>query len=83
MSDGTRPHRSGEGAPPTVEAVVVKFSRGNRQVRLSLSAMEPLAEVTLSVDDAAELAERIGHAVTAIRAGHLPPGVETALDLEL
>lgn len=71
------------GPQPAEELVVVKFSRANRQIRMTLPATTPLAEVTLTVDDAAELAQRIGHAVTAIRDGHLPSGVETALNLEL
>lgn len=73
-----------QGASGTVPAsVIVKFSRGRRQVRLAFPTRDGMVETTLEVDAAAELSERIGHAVTAIREGGLPAGVETALDLEL
>ncbi len=77
------PRRQGASTGTVTASIVVKFSRGRRQVRLASPTGDGMVETTLEVDAAAELSERIGHAVTAIRQGGLPAGVETALDLEL
>lgn len=66
------------------EEILIKASRGRKQIRLSVvRGASTVIETTLDADSALELGERLFSAAHFAQTGELPDGVETALDLEL